>query len=99
MKIALRSDIHGNSVALDAVLADIQAAGGVDDYWILRDLVALGPDPVGVLERVRGLPQVCVTRGNPDRYVAFGDRPDPTIAEAKVGHPGRGYIMRHLGES
>lgn len=82
MRIALLSDIHGNSVAFDAVLADIQAAGGVDAHWILGDLVALGPDPVGVLERIRTLPNVRVTRGNTDRYVTSGDRPDPTMADA-----------------
>ena len=27
MRIALFSDIHGNSIALDAVLADVEAAG------------------------------------------------------------------------
>ncbi len=56
MKIAVLSDIHGNSVALDAVLRDISSQGGVDAYWVLGDLVALGPDPVGVLERLSKLP-------------------------------------------
>jgi hypothetical protein len=32
-RIALVSDIHGNSLALDAVLEDIVRLGGVDDYW------------------------------------------------------------------
>ena len=41
MRVALLSDIHGNSIALDAVLADIEHAGGVDEYWALGDLVAL----------------------------------------------------------
>lgn len=35
MRIALISDIHGNLLALEAVLADIAAWGGVDGYWIL----------------------------------------------------------------
>ena len=46
------SDIHGNPIALDAVLADIEATGGVDEHWVLGDIVALGHDPVGVLERL-----------------------------------------------
>jgi hypothetical protein len=37
MRIALLSDIHGNPLALDAVLADIEAPGGVDMYWVLGD--------------------------------------------------------------
>jgi predicted phosphodiesterase len=81
MKIALLSDIHGNSVALDAVLADIQAQGGAEGYWVLGDLVALGPDPVGVLERLTALPNVQYVRGNTDRYVVSGDWPPPTLAD------------------
>ena len=34
MRIALISDIHGNLLALEAVLADVAAQGGVDAYWI-----------------------------------------------------------------
>jgi predicted phosphodiesterase len=82
MRVALFSDIHGNSVALDAVLADIAGAGGVDEHWALGDLVALGPDPVGVVERLRALPRVSLLRGNTDRYVVTGERPPPTLAAA-----------------
>jgi predicted phosphodiesterase len=67
MKIALISDIHGNSIALDAVLSDVRFAGGVDEYWIVGDHVAIGPDPNGVLERLTSLPEVSFTRGNTDR--------------------------------
>jgi putative phosphoesterase len=70
MRSAIFSDIHGNSIALDAVLRDINARGGVDAYWVLGDLAALGPDPRGVLERVYALPNVTITRGNTDRYIA-----------------------------
>ena len=49
MRIALLSDIHGNSIALDAVLEDIPQQGGIDAYWVLGDLAAIGHDPVGVL--------------------------------------------------
>ena len=44
MRMAILSDIHGNPLALDAVLTDIQEQGGVDGYWVLGDLVALGYD-------------------------------------------------------
>lgn len=81
MKIALLSDIHGNSIALDAVLKDIADHGGADGYWILGDLVALGPDPVGVLSRLATLPETRFIRGNTDRYVSTGDRPFPSQAE------------------
>ena len=86
MRLALLSDIHGNSAALDAVLADIAACGGVDGYRVLGDLVAIGPDPVGVLERLDRLSNVEYLRGNTDRYVFAGDRPGPLLSNT-VGDP------------
>jgi predicted phosphodiesterase len=76
MKIAILSDIHGNKIALDAALADIEAVG-VDEFWVLGDIVALGPDPVGVLRRLATLQNCHIIRGNTDRYVVTGDRPPP----------------------
>jgi predicted phosphodiesterase len=63
-RIALFSDVHGNSVALDAVLADIEASGSGETYC-LGDLVGYGPDPAGVVQRIRdlGIPTI---RGNYD---------------------------------
>lgn len=78
MKIAILSDIHGNSLALDAVL-DTLKAENIDGYWILGDLVALGPDPVGVLERILTLENCSIIRGNTDRYIYAGDRPPPYL--------------------
>jgi predicted phosphodiesterase len=82
MRIAIFSDIHGNSIALDAVLADMEQQGGVDGYWVLGDLTALGHDPVGVLERLAALPHASFIRGNADRYVITGDRPPPSLPDA-----------------
>jgi predicted phosphodiesterase len=82
MRIAVMSDIHGNIVALDAVLADCRQVGDIDEYWILGDLVAIGPAPVDVLQRIDALPKARCIRGNTDRYIFAGDRPPPTIEEA-----------------
>ena len=76
------SDIHGNSIALDAVLHDIDVSGGADEFWVLGDLVALGHDPVGVYERIVALPALTVIGGNTDRYVVTGERPPPSLEEA-----------------
>lgn len=70
------SDVHGNRQALDAVLADGHDQG-VDRWWALGDLVAIGPDPAAVLERLTGLPDVEFTRGNTERYTLTTDRPPP----------------------
>ncbi len=66
-RIALFSDIHGNVPALDAVLADI-AASGIEEVYCLGDLVGYGPDPAGVIERIRsaGIPTIM---GNYDEGV------------------------------
>lgn len=77
MRLAVLSDIHGNRHALDAALADLDAVGGADLVWILGDLAAFGPDPVGCIERIRELPEETtrVIQGNTDRYLYSGARP------------------------
>lgn len=77
MRIAIFSDIHANSIAFDAVLADIAAQGGVDAYWALGDFVAFGSDPVGVLDRLAQLDPLTAIVGNTDVYVRSGMRPRP----------------------
>ena len=62
VRIAILSDIHANLVALDAVLA---AIGSVDAVWQLGDVVGYGPEPDGVVERLRSLGAGGV-RGNHD---------------------------------
>jgi len=68
MRIAVLSDIHSNLVALDAVLA---AAGPVDGVWHLGDVVGYGPDPNGVVGRLREVGAVGV-RGNHDAAAVGG---------------------------
>ncbi len=82
MRAAILSDIHGNAIALDAVLDDIASAGGADEYWILGDLAALGPAPIPVLERLSELPNTRFVRGNTDRYVC--NLLNPEEAAAKI---------------
>jgi predicted phosphodiesterase len=98
MRIALLSDIHGNSLALDAVLADIQAQGGVDQYWVLGDLAAIGPDPVGVLDRLVALPQARFILGNTDTYLVTDKLPWPTI-EAVQADPRLLPIFKEVSQS
>ncbi|MNI28244.1 phosphodiesterase [compost metagenome] len=72
MKIAFISDIHGNSVALEAVIADIRSKS-MDQIYVLGDLCYRGPDPKGSLERIRSL-QTLVIKGNADEWVVRGVR-------------------------
>lgn len=83
MRLGVIADIHGNDVALRAVLADADRFG-VDRWWALGDLVLFCPRPVEVLERLQSLPGIGMLRGNTDRYVLTGEQPDPhaTAADA-----------------
>jgi len=62
MRYLIISDIHSNLAAFEAVLAD---AGPFDKVWCLGDMVGYGPDPNECVERLRGLPHICVV-GNHD---------------------------------
>lgn len=75
------------------MLRDIEARGGVNAYWILGDMVALGPQPVQMLEILSALPNTRFIRGNTDRYVVSGDRPSPSIEEAKRNSEWMGALV------
>lgn len=83
MRLGVIADIHGNDVALRAVLEDAVRLD-VDHWWALGDLVLFGPRPAEVLELLQGLPGVSMLRGNTDRYVLTGEQPAPhaTAADA-----------------
>lgn len=83
MRLGIIADIHGNDVALRAVLNDA-AHLAVDRWWVLGDLVLFGPRPAEVLELLQGLPGISMLRGNTDRYVLTGEQPAPhaTAADA-----------------
>lgn len=72
-RIAVLSDLHGNSVATEAVLADIDRVG-VDAVYCLGDLVGYGPFPNETIDliREREIPTII---GNYDDGVGF-DRDD-----------------------
>lgn len=81
MRLGLVSDVHGNRVALGAVVADGRAQG-VEAWWALGDLAAVGPEPAATLDLLADLPGLVATRGNTERYVLTGDRPPPAPADA-----------------
>ncbi len=68
MRLAILSDIHGNSVALDACLADLQTQGGADTIVVAGDLCMDGPRPKKIIDRIIEIEALSV-RGNTDRYL------------------------------
>ncbi len=71
MKIAFISDIHGNAVALESVLADIRQKS-IDRIMVLGDLCYRGPEPQRSLELIRSLHEAKVIKGNVDEWTVRG---------------------------
>lgn len=71
MKLGVISDVHGNRIALDAVLDDMPA---VDELVCAGDVVGYNPWPVDCVAelRERGVPTV---QGNHDRTTVTGSAP------------------------
>lgn len=88
MRLAVFSDIHGNILALNEVLADLMKQG-CDAVYCLGDLVGYGPRPNEVIETIisSGIPTVM---GNYDEGVGY-ERGDcgcayTTDVEKENGH-------------
>jgi putative phosphoesterase len=86
-RIAILSDMHGNSAATGSVLADIDAARP-DEVLCLGDLVGYGAYPNEVIDlvRARNIPTIM---GNYDDGVGF-DRDDCGCAYKDAGERERG---------
>lgn len=67
MRVVLISDIHGNHLALQAVLRDARPATG-DVVACLGDTATLGPQPREVLHTLRELGGPCIM-GNHDAFL------------------------------
>lgn len=92
MRLVAMSDIHGNLVALETVLRDMDQLGGWDHLWLLGDLAAMGPRPVECLQRIKAVfdaasdeqkKHLRSIRGNTDRYLVTGMRPHSKPAESQ----------------
>ena len=62
-KIAVLSDIHGNTTALNAVLEDALSLQ-VDEYWLLGDIFMPGTGRKNILETLADLPITAQVLGN-----------------------------------
>lgn len=101
MKLGIFSDIHGNLPALDAVLVDMEGQG-VDVRACLGDLVAFGPHPKEVLDRIGGLEDLLMVRGNTDRWLGMlWDRPEGPFKEPVIQQvrPALQWTLSKISES
>ena len=69
MKIAVISDIHANTLALEAVLNQINSFK-VDKIFCLGDILMAGYDPNGTAKNILGLDNLEIIQGNTDKMVA-----------------------------
>ena len=67
-KIAILSDIHGNTTALKAVLSDVKRQDATE-YWLLGDIFLPGPGENDLLALLKDLPITATVRGNWDDCV------------------------------
>ena len=70
MRIAIISDMHGNCIALDAVLEDLKR-DNIDQTVCLGDAIQSGPQPAEVVARLRAL-DCPVVMGNADDWLLTG---------------------------
>jgi predicted phosphodiesterase len=77
VRIAVLSDIHGNLLALDAVMTDIEAQG-VDEVWCGGDVAWGGPWGAECIRRLRESGWTAV-KGNTDVWITG----DPQTAETE----------------
>lgn len=73
-RIGIFSDIHGNAVAFEAVLAALQA-DGVERLVCLGDVAATGPQPREVIQQLRAL-GCPVVMGNTDDHLLAPIEPE-----------------------
>jgi len=83
MRLALISDIHGNDIALERVIASIDSDGS-DGIVCLGDVAGTGPQPGAALERMRAI-GAPVVMGNVDSYMLYPE---------SVGSPGNEMAAR-----
>lgn len=93
--VAVLSDIHGNDVALEAVLADL-AGRPHDAVVVAGDLVSHGPRPREAFARLRALAAPTVY-GNTDRYVLGHGVPSSVAslfdwARQRIGDEGTAWL-------
>ena len=90
------SDIHGHAAPLLRLIERI-APSEDDRFFCLGDMVDRGPDPMGVIEAVRALPNVTVLAGNhEDLMLAWVHNPGSTMSFADWAINGGSTTLKGL---
>jgi predicted phosphodiesterase len=89
MRIAVMSDIHGFSLALETVLADLDRQGPFDEVVVAGDLCEVGPAPAEVIGLLRAR-DFAVLQGNTDLDIVIA-------ARERGGHETDEYAAERIG--
>ena len=82
MKIGILSDIHGNDIALKAVLAEVKSAG-IDRLFVLGDFVGYYYNPHEVLAQLASFTTTMV-RGNHETMMEVSRHNEKAAAEIRA---------------
>lgn len=97
VKVAIITDVHGNSPALKAVLEDIDSQSNVEHIYCLGDMVAIGPDTDEVLATLFGREDISMLTGNHEGAVlAIFQGQEPTSSGEERAH--HEWIVQHANK-
>ena len=98
MRVAVVSDVHGFSLALKAVIADIEATGPYDAVIVAGDHCEVGPAPREALELLRSTGWVLLKGNTEDDLVEAASDRDGSHAEhfaiRELGTEGIAFLAR-----
>jgi predicted phosphodiesterase len=99
VRIAVLSDIHGDHVALKRVVADLVAAGPVDEVILGGDLAHGGKQPAEVFDEIRDRGWQSVRGNADDLLIRIADGASGAEAVVQVGspRPKTNYVRLILG--
>ncbi len=90
MKVAIISDIHANTLALEATLNQIETFNA-DKIFCLGDILMAGYDPNGTAKIITELKNLEIIQGNTDKMVACFSQ--DLLEKAKNKFPCMGYAL------
>jgi hypothetical protein len=91
-------DVHGCLEELDDLLRTLEHAPGRDRLVFLGDLLDRGPDPVGVVRRVRELEAECVLGNHEEKHLRWAAHEARRRAEPGYRNPMRPFDPRRAAE-
>ena len=91
-------DVHGCLAELEELLRAVRYAPGEDRLVFLGDLLDRGPDPVGVLRRVRALGAECVLGNHEEKHLRYAAHEARRREDSGYRNPMRRFDAKRTAE-